>query len=260
MGNIIKIEENRFQKVYSKFRLLSKEKQDLENKRYRINDRIRLLERRRDRELNKQRKTHNKASRDYKLKTKIAVEKINSDSMDAYNKIRFKLDPKAIGVITGLLFEKELSRFKNIQKTHIRTLMVARNNYIRITIIKPKKIRIKYNKPLKIEIYKKEKLTNNIYNLSKKNKPYYNVIGFTTNNREKIKRLKKEIRELNKKYKKLEKIKPVWKGMREADEYYDEKEKIQDKFITLDLEKERLEHEINKLAKEANKKLYSIKI
>jgi len=254
------INENRFQRIHNKFKILSKERQGLENKRFWREDKIKSLKWKKNKELREQKKIHSKADKEFRLRTKNIIKKIDSDSSDAYNKIRFKLDPDANKVIAGEKFERELSKFKNVQKTHIRTLMIARNKYIKIIAIQPRKIRIKYNNRIDNETEKNKKLTNDIWNYSKKTEPYLKAVQTTANNRKKINRNKKEIREINRKIKKLEKVKIEWKGMQYADDYYDKKEKHKDKFITLDLKKEKLEVNTNKIARETNKKLFDTRL
>ena len=251
---------NKYQIILSKFKQISKEKQDLENRRYKTEGKIRKLKWRWDKELREQKETHKKAQREFSSKIDIIHKNMTSGSKNVYHNIMYNLNPKGDDVIAGKRFEKELSKFEDIQKTKIRTLMVARNNYIRITKIQPKKINRKYDNQIYIETKKSKKLTESIWDLRKKVNPYTDVIRITDRNRNRIKGLKKKIREINKKYSKLEKIKPVWKGMRQADDYYDEKEKIQDKFIILDLKKEKVEQEIIKLARETNKELFNIKL
>lgn len=255
---VIKINENRFKLVFNKFRQIQNEQDNIYHKIFVLERKIENLEWRSKKEISEHEKTLDKRLETIYKKLSDLLDK-NPKEEEIYRKMCYRINPKADKVIAGNSFEKELSTFSeyfDFRKTIIRQIMVERNKIIRERHYKPRSIRRKYRTD-DLSNEKKE-LKEKYYEYSRKLDPFKKAINITGRNREKIKKLKKRIRDLNKSYRELEKQKPEWKGMSYADEYYSQKDKIKDKFISLDIKKQDLEEEINKIAKETNEELFKV--
>ena len=270
---IIKINENRFKLINDKFKQYSKEMTNLDN----LDSR--LEQKKHDLFINM-----SKELKEYKKNIMLKLERITFDKFDelwdkssvgsrhVYGIIARDLSPKADKIISGSYFERKLTKTinevtsdpvykKQFNKTHIRALIVLRNDRVRYETKKPISIKMKYTKKIK-ELDNKIAVVKNQRTHLKTSKynPFYRIIKGVEDKISKVEINKKQIRELNEKYRNLDKIKPIWKGMQYADDYYNKKETIKDKYIVLDIKKEELETKINELIRNINYELFDIKL
>ena len=254
------IRESKFHQLEEKQKKLLKDRSFLEHKSFQLDRKIDSLKHRRKREIEAHKKTLEKRQKKINDKfSEINKRDLDNKAFDTYHKIRFKLDPKRSKIISGEEFEKELSKHKGVKKTLVRAYMVQRNNHLRESELRERAIYKKYYPSISRLSDKKDIFEKKTREIGKKRSPYVSAVQVASRNKQKIENLKNKLKEVSKKYQELEKDKPEWKGMQYSDEYYFKKDKNKDRFISLDIQKDKIEKEINKLAKETNKKLYEVK-